>query len=199
MQHTAAAVACSTQLLQWHAAHKSRPRGSIPVGDQHCRIPSSVPPFLCMYRLLLLQVLVQATCLQPFLEPPHVQLRYTVGARQVVQDLALPLAPHKFMVPEPSIAKEAFFEKWKSYAGVLGPPAGHWGGWGGCCRQGIGCQGDELQAQQAHMHTLAEPLQEGRRFIVQGLLCLWSDLVLVTSVSCLGSGDGGAGLARRHM
>lgn len=65
----------------------------------------------------MLQVLVQVTCLQPFLEPPRLQLRYTVGARQVVQDLALPLAPHKFMVPEPHIAKEAFFDKWRSYAG----------------------------------------------------------------------------------
>lgn len=57
------------------------------------------------------------TCLQPFLEAPRVQLRYSTGARQVVQELALPLAPHKFMVPEPHIAKEAFFDKWKSYAG----------------------------------------------------------------------------------
>lgn len=64
------------------------------------------------------QVRVQVTCLQPFLEPPRVQLRYSTGARQVVQDLALPLAPHKFMVPEPTIAKEAFFEKWKSYTGA---------------------------------------------------------------------------------
>lgn len=64
-----------------------------------------------------MQVLAQATCLQPFQEPPRLQLRYTVGARQVVQDLPLPLAPHKFMVPKPHIAKEAFFDKWKSYAG----------------------------------------------------------------------------------
>jgi hypothetical protein len=66
------------------------------------------------------QVLAQVTCLQPFLEPPRVQLRYSIGARQVVQDLALPLAPHKFMVPEPHIAKEAFFDKWKSYPGAAG-------------------------------------------------------------------------------
>jgi hypothetical protein len=82
---------------------------------------------------------VQVTCLQPFLEPPRVQLRYTVGARQVVQNLALPLAPHKFMVPEPTIAKEAFFEKWKSYAGVLWSLTGRlWGvgGVGSCCWQG---------------------------------------------------------------
>lgn len=64
-----------------------------------------------------MQVLAQVTCLQPFQEPPRLQLRYSVGARQVVQDLPLPLAPHKFMVPEPHIAKEAFFDKWKSYAG----------------------------------------------------------------------------------
>lgn len=63
------------------------------------------------------QVLAQVTCLQPFQEPPRLQLRYSVGARQVVQDLPLPLALHKFMVPEPHIAKEAFFDKWKSYAG----------------------------------------------------------------------------------
>jgi hypothetical protein len=67
--------------------------------------------------VVTLQVLVQLTCLQPFLERPRLQLRYTVGARQVVQDLALPVAPHKFMVPEPHIAKEAFFDKWKSYPG----------------------------------------------------------------------------------
>lgn len=73
---------------------------------------------VCCRLVVLLQVLVQVTCLQPFLEPPRVQLRYSTGARQVVQDLALPLAPHKFMVPEPSIAKEAFFEKWKSYTGA---------------------------------------------------------------------------------
>ena len=60
---------------------------------------------------------MQVTCLQPFLEAPRVQLRYSTATRQVVQDLALPLAPHKFMVPEPHIAKDAFFDRWKSYAG----------------------------------------------------------------------------------
>eukprot|EP00879_Flechtneria_rotunda_P008959 GHRR01009380.1.p1 GENE.GHRR01009380.1~~GHRR01009380.1.p1 ORF type:complete len:1159 (+),score=411.60 GHRR01009380.1:174-3479(+) len=63
------------------------------------------------------QVSLQVTCMQPFLEPPRLQLRYATGSRQVVQELALPLAPHKFMVPEPQIGKEAFFERWKSYHG----------------------------------------------------------------------------------
>lgn len=71
----------------------------------------------------VLQVAVQVTCLHSFLEPPRLQLRYTYGARQVVQELPLPLAPHKFMVPEPHIAKEAFFDKWKSYQG------GQWRCW----------------------------------------------------------------------
>jgi hypothetical protein len=56
-------------------------------------------------------------CMHSFLEAPRVQLRYSCGARQVVQELLLPLAPHKFMLPEPHIAKEAFFDKWKSYQG----------------------------------------------------------------------------------
>lgn len=50
------------------------------------------------------------------------QLRYSCGARQVVQDLPLPLAPHKFMVPEPRISKEMFFEKWKAYPGITAQP-----------------------------------------------------------------------------
>lgn len=57
------------------------------------------------------------TCLHCFLEAPRLQVRYSCGARQVVQELTLPLAPHKFMLPEPHIAKEAFFDKWKSYQG----------------------------------------------------------------------------------
>eukprot|EP00775_Hariotina_reticulata_P003331 gene3331-3608_t len=64
------------------------------------------------------QVPVQVTCLQPFLEAPRLLLRYVSGSmRQVAQELLLPLAPHKFMVPQPHIAKEAFFDKWKSYRG----------------------------------------------------------------------------------
>lgn len=63
------------------------------------------------------QAVVHVTCLHSFLEAPRVQLRYSCGVRQVVQELRLPLAPHKFMLPEPHIAKEAFFDKWKSYQG----------------------------------------------------------------------------------
>jgi AP-2 complex subunit alpha len=63
------------------------------------------------------QAAVRVTCLHSFLEAPRVQLRYSCGARQVAQELLLPLAPHKFMLPEPHIAKEAFFNKWKSYQG----------------------------------------------------------------------------------
>lgn len=75
------------------------------------------------YVCVALQVRVQVTCMQPFLEAPRLQLQYTTGSRQVLQDLTLPLAPHKFMVPEPHIAKEAFFEKWKSYPGDIKAPS----------------------------------------------------------------------------
>jgi hypothetical protein len=67
--------------------------------------------------LLLPQVPVQVTCLQPFVEGPGLMLRYASGLRQVAQELLLPLAPHKFMVPQQNIAKEAFFDKWKAYQG----------------------------------------------------------------------------------
>lgn len=65
-----------------------------------------------------LQVVVQVACLHPFLEAPRLQLRYICGTRQVVQELALPLAPHKFMLPDPHISKEVFFDKWKAYPGA---------------------------------------------------------------------------------
>lgn len=65
----------------------------------------------------MLQAVVQLACLHSFLEAPRLQLRYTCGTRQVVHELALPVAPHKFMVPEPHISKEMFFEKWKAYQG----------------------------------------------------------------------------------
>eukprot|EP00882_Tetradesmus_deserticola_P019241 GHRQ01020698.1.p1 GENE.GHRQ01020698.1~~GHRQ01020698.1.p1 ORF type:complete len:365 (+),score=199.38 GHRQ01020698.1:33-1097(+) len=63
------------------------------------------------------QAVVHVTCLHSFLEAPRLQLRYGCGGRQVVQELLLPLAPHKFMLPEPHIAKEAYFDKWKNYQG----------------------------------------------------------------------------------
>lgn len=51
------------------------------------------------------------------MEPPVLQLSYSLGARQVHQELKLPLSNHKFLVPEPHVAKEAFFDTWKAYAG----------------------------------------------------------------------------------
>jgi hypothetical protein len=36
---------------------------------------------------------------------------------QVNQMLVLPVVAHKFMVPDPTIAKNAFFDVWKSMTG----------------------------------------------------------------------------------
>jgi hypothetical protein len=40
-----------------------------------------------------------------------------VCAVQVNQTLVLPVVAHKFMVPDPTIAKTAFFDVWKSMTG----------------------------------------------------------------------------------
>lgn len=59
------------------------------------------------------------SCVQPLSGPVTLQLGYTVGGRAVLRELRLPVVPHKFMVPEPGIAREVFFESWKQ---IAGPP-----------------------------------------------------------------------------
>ncbi|EFJ50611.1 hypothetical protein VOLCADRAFT_120602 [Volvox carteri f. nagariensis] len=51
------------------------------------------------------QVPLTLTCLAPFAEPPVLSLSYA---------LRMPTAMHKFMVPEPHVPKETFFEHWRS-------------------------------------------------------------------------------------
>jgi hypothetical protein len=72
---------------------------------QHIRsshLPSPLTPALAPH-----------TCPRPC---PLLQLTYQIGSLPVSQLLPLPLANHRFMVPDPVIAKEAFFESWKGVA-----------------------------------------------------------------------------------
>ncbi|MEW5308641.1 MAG: hypothetical protein WDW38_000584 [Sanguina aurantia] len=61
------------------------------------------------------QVPIQVGALQPFSEAPAMTLSYTLGSTVMTQQLQLPVLSHKFLVPEPAIAKELFFETWKQY------------------------------------------------------------------------------------
>jgi hypothetical protein len=76
---------------------------------------------------LLILVVLQVACQAPFLDCPVLQLHYqTAVGFAVSQSLQLPLAPHKFMVPEPTILKQAFFDSWKTFTGRFG---GHHVAW----------------------------------------------------------------------
>lgn len=65
------------------------------------------------------QVQLSVECLQPFMEPPKLQLGYKTGGQSINQTLKLPLLTTKFLIPEPDITRDAFFEHWKAYAGIL--------------------------------------------------------------------------------
>ncbi len=73
---------------------------------------------------------IQAAALAPFAGAPQLLLAYQVtpampGAAPagpaVRQELRLPVAPHKFLVPEPGISKELFFEQWKAHRWAAHP------------------------------------------------------------------------------
>lgn len=74
-----------------------------------------VPPSLAPKQQL--QVPLQVTCLEPFLEPPALMLAYTLSGHPVSTTLPLPLANIKFLTPEPTIPKEVFFDNWKHFSG----------------------------------------------------------------------------------
>ena len=59
------------------------------------------------------QVPIHLACLGPVVDGPSVRLGYSLANLIVDQPLELPVASHKFLLPEPSIAKELFFEQWK--------------------------------------------------------------------------------------
>ncbi|GMH38541.1 hypothetical protein BSKO_06425 [Bryopsis sp. KO-2023] len=63
------------------------------------------------------KVQLSVECMQPFLEPPRMQLVYKFGGHTVNQTLKLPIITTKFLVPEPDITRDAFFEHWKTYSG----------------------------------------------------------------------------------
>ncbi|KAL6765657.1 Coatomer/clathrin adaptor appendage, Ig-like subdomain-containing protein [Haematococcus lacustris] len=61
------------------------------------------------------QVVLQLVSAAPFQGPPCLQLTYAVaGTAPVAVELRLPVLAHKFVVPEPAIPKEMFFEQWKA-------------------------------------------------------------------------------------
>lgn len=59
------------------------------------------------------QVAVNTAAQQPFQGVPSLVLSYTLGGMPVRQELRLPVAVHKFIAPEPTIAKETFFAEWR--------------------------------------------------------------------------------------
>ncbi|KAG2494582.1 hypothetical protein HYH03_007348 [Edaphochlamys debaryana] len=64
------------------------------------------------------QVPISLVCLGPFTAPPALALSYGVGGAPALPPpgfaLRLPVAMHKFMLPEPRIPKELFFEHWRA-------------------------------------------------------------------------------------
>lgn len=64
------------------------------------------------------QIQLSVECLQPFMEPPQMQLGYKFGGQTVNQTLKLPLLTTKFLIPEPDITRDSFFEHWKAYGGI---------------------------------------------------------------------------------
>lgn len=65
----------------------------------------------------LLQVSVSLTCLGPVTDMPLLTIAYVLGNMVVKQDLQLPVGTHKFIMPEPGIPKEYFFDQWKAVSG----------------------------------------------------------------------------------
>jgi hypothetical protein len=61
------------------------------------------------------QVPIAVAALAPFVGPPSASLSYMLPSGPVRAELRLPVVPHKFMVPEPGISKEMFFEQWKAH------------------------------------------------------------------------------------
>ena len=61
------------------------------------------------------QVPLQVVASAPFQGAPVLSLSYVIGGLPVQQQLRLPILPHKFVVPEPSINTALFFEQWKAY------------------------------------------------------------------------------------
>uniref|UniRef100_A0A7S0R8D3 Clathrin adaptor alpha/beta/gamma-adaptin appendage Ig-like subdomain domain-containing protein n=1 Tax=Chlamydomonas leiostraca TaxID=1034604 RepID=A0A7S0R8D3_9CHLO len=60
------------------------------------------------------QVAVSAAAAHPFTGTPSLLLSYVLAGMPVQQELKLPVAVHKFVVPEPTIPKETFFAEWKA-------------------------------------------------------------------------------------
>ena len=52
-------------------------------------------------------------CLGPIVDVPTVRITYTLANVTVDQALELPVACPKFILPDPAIAKELFFDQWK--------------------------------------------------------------------------------------
>lgn len=59
------------------------------------------------------------TAMGPVSVPPSLTLRYTLGNVSVNQALHMPVANHRFVVPEAGIAKELFFGQWKAIGWVV--------------------------------------------------------------------------------
>lgn len=100
------AMQCLAAMLPVHAA------------DTRAPAPSVCTPLPLARLRRCVQVLVQVTCLAPFAEPPRLRLAYSSGGRLVAQELLLPLGCHKFLEPQPHIARDGFFEQWKAYSGA---------------------------------------------------------------------------------
>ncbi len=62
------------------------------------------------------QVPIRLICLGPVssADVPSVNLKYRLGDMRVDQDLRVPVTSMRFVVPEPTIPKELFFEQWKT-------------------------------------------------------------------------------------
>ncbi|KAK9806309.1 hypothetical protein WJX72_009579 [[Myrmecia] bisecta] len=66
-----------------------------------------------------IQVPLMVACVSPFLEPPRVQIAYTLPTgQQCNQTLPLPIVVSKFCTPpDASVPREVFFNRWRALAG----------------------------------------------------------------------------------
>ena len=74
-----------------------------------------------------LQVALMVACVSSFLEPPRLQVSYTLAnGQQCNQSLRLPLTVNKFCVaPDNAIPADMFFTRWRSLAGGCHFPCTH--------------------------------------------------------------------------
>jgi hypothetical protein len=119
--------ACLRNLRRLGSVRALGPTPPFPPLDRWCDVrdatTSVYPSVRVVTRRLLprlqLQVTLTVTATSPFLQPPRLQVGYAVAGQALSQALSLPLVATKFVAPPAGpIARDDFFNQWRSIAGV---------------------------------------------------------------------------------